>query len=362
MYFLTLVMTCCTIGKVFPNEVTIRDLEIFKPITPYLAGVDETGQVYILDRAECRVLVFDADGNSIQTMGRKGNGPGEFQWPLYLTVGKGKVIVYEGTMANIFNTNGAYMNQVPRNPKSLSYIIGNSEYLRKSEDDSMAIILRRDLDTGHEETLLAWQPERLIKPQKPYTHGAGKASYSPIRENIFFVASHSRRYLFIGHMGPQFRITVLDLEKNKQHVIKRSIKPIPFNKEWGQADIDARNRQGGEVKLYLSDIKNFPLIRNLWSGPGDEIVVSLWTGMPDTTTRHLVFTPEGKDTELDFDPQIIPRLIGVHQNYAWIAAQDEDVSYLVRARLDQLDQIAKVHAWQEKADGPRKTFLPLKIK
>lgn len=49
-------------------------------------GSDGAGNVYVLDRGNHRVLVFGADGRHLRTMGRKGGGPGEMEFPGSLTV------------------------------------------------------------------------------------------------------------------------------------------------------------------------------------------------------------------------------------------------------------------------------------
>ena len=46
---------------------------------PYFA-VGEDGRVYAMDMGNHRVLVFGADGEHIMTLGRQGQGPGEFHF------------------------------------------------------------------------------------------------------------------------------------------------------------------------------------------------------------------------------------------------------------------------------------------
>ena len=42
--------------------------------------VDEQGNIYVLDSRQCRIQIFDKDGKYLQTIGRKGEGPGEFMY------------------------------------------------------------------------------------------------------------------------------------------------------------------------------------------------------------------------------------------------------------------------------------------
>ncbi len=44
--------------------------------------VDDQGQIYVLDSKECLVKVFDPKGKLIRSFGKRGQGPGEFQYPL----------------------------------------------------------------------------------------------------------------------------------------------------------------------------------------------------------------------------------------------------------------------------------------
>jgi len=42
--------------------------------------VDEQGNIYVLDSRQCRIQIFDKDGKYLQTIGCKGEGPGEFMY------------------------------------------------------------------------------------------------------------------------------------------------------------------------------------------------------------------------------------------------------------------------------------------
>lgn len=51
-----------------PNMLFARDI-----------AVDTLGRLYLLDRSQHRVLIFDAAGKLLKTIGRSGSGPGEFR-------------------------------------------------------------------------------------------------------------------------------------------------------------------------------------------------------------------------------------------------------------------------------------------
>jgi hypothetical protein len=66
--------------------------EAFYQVHANAVDVDAAGNLYILDRGNHRVVVFDPQGRHLRSMGRKGGGPGEFEWPAELVVSPGGVV------------------------------------------------------------------------------------------------------------------------------------------------------------------------------------------------------------------------------------------------------------------------------
>ena len=68
----------------------------FTDANAWSVGTDRNGRIYVLDRTNSMVAVFDTSGNVVRTMGGKGGGPGEFQFPGSLTVTpEGEVNVFD---------------------------------------------------------------------------------------------------------------------------------------------------------------------------------------------------------------------------------------------------------------------------
>jgi len=55
--------------------------------------LDNENNIYVLDSGKCVILKFDNRGKYLYRIGRKGNGPGEFQKPKDLFINK-KGIIY----------------------------------------------------------------------------------------------------------------------------------------------------------------------------------------------------------------------------------------------------------------------------
>jgi hypothetical protein len=53
---------------------------------PYDISLDSSGNMYIVDNANCRIQKFNSEGKYLTTMGRPGQGPGEFQSPISIDI------------------------------------------------------------------------------------------------------------------------------------------------------------------------------------------------------------------------------------------------------------------------------------
>lgn len=79
-----------TLDWTFARALTIGGAddgpEAFYEVGRSAVDTDAEGRLYVLDRGNHRVVVFDRAGRHVRTMGREGGGPGELQWPWGITV------------------------------------------------------------------------------------------------------------------------------------------------------------------------------------------------------------------------------------------------------------------------------------
>ncbi len=77
-------------------------------------GIDEEGNFYVLDEQAGNIKVFDYKGNFLKTIGRKGQGPGEFGMPISLVITpKKNLVVNDMGQRKIlfFDKEGNYLKQ-----------------------------------------------------------------------------------------------------------------------------------------------------------------------------------------------------------------------------------------------------------
>jgi hypothetical protein len=74
--------------------------------------VDDAGVIYVLDSENFHIKAFDPSGKFLRTIGRKGQGPGEFEIPLMMSLVKtrGELAVHQVTRRmSFFKTDGTFL-------------------------------------------------------------------------------------------------------------------------------------------------------------------------------------------------------------------------------------------------------------
>lgn len=77
-------LSACTQPLFSLGRADGRDWEVFGSIGDVAFDADET--LYVLDRQNARISVFDSAGRHTRTCGRRGGGPGEFGRPATMTI------------------------------------------------------------------------------------------------------------------------------------------------------------------------------------------------------------------------------------------------------------------------------------
>jgi len=75
------------------GEVEGREEYMFTGIRSIV--VDDAGRIFVLDRREPYVRVFDQNGTYIRTIGKRGQGPGEFTMPLSISITRQNELVVD---------------------------------------------------------------------------------------------------------------------------------------------------------------------------------------------------------------------------------------------------------------------------
>ena len=79
-------------------------------INPAEIAVDAARRVYVVDKSPTVVKQYDASGNFIRTIGREGDGPGEYR-DAHIAVRRDRLLVHDASAerTSLFDTSGAYI-------------------------------------------------------------------------------------------------------------------------------------------------------------------------------------------------------------------------------------------------------------
>ena len=101
---------------VFEEELTIGEEDESGEVILFQPGsyvVDSKGNIYIGDRSDQKIKIFDSNGVYLKSFGGKGSGPGEFQnigRMYWLPDGRLIVTDYRSRRTSFFKTDGEFLN------------------------------------------------------------------------------------------------------------------------------------------------------------------------------------------------------------------------------------------------------------
>lgn len=144
----------------------------------YDMAVDKFGNIYVVDGGHDRIQIFDKGGKFIRSIGRRGQGPGEFQSPLDVFVSdqNGEIYVPDFRIAiKVFTLDGNYLRSIPLENYNRSYCVSpggtviaeTNKYIFEGNDRGRIrkiFASLRFLDgTDGSETTIASFPDQLSK-------------------------------------------------------------------------------------------------------------------------------------------------------------------------------------------------------
>lgn len=109
--------------------------------------VDYNDNLYILDTRKCYILKFDKRGIFLNRIGRKGQGPGEFENPSFFFVDyKQRIYVIDGRKLHIFESTGGFLKTLTMRHQLYNFFI--------DKDENIIALSHVIKDKGPEEAIL----------------------------------------------------------------------------------------------------------------------------------------------------------------------------------------------------------------
>lgn len=182
-------------------------------------AVDEEGNIFISDWTNTRVQMYDQTGKFIRTIGRKGQGPGEFRDPGRLQFdGSGRFCVFDMRAIQIFDKMGRFVEKIPTMAVNDPFLLSSGavywrEYTGRKPGAFMESILKKEPEESAARVIARFRGE-FRENQTYFVHHlyTSRVSLTPIDESSFAYGFSADYRLFIADASGQ---TVLIVERDE---------------------------------------------------------------------------------------------------------------------------------------------------
>jgi 6-bladed beta-propeller len=285
--------------------------------------VDESGSIYTLDQRKPRIDVFDSDGRHVRSIGRQGQGPGEFQTPFFIALSPpGEILVGEMGRLSFFDRSGGFLRSQNNSVGPLAFV----KYLANGDAVGTRMVLEEE-KPRYEVVLCGpdlQQKQVLTSSAMPDPSAKFALFTSVVRWDI----SAGREIICASGDG-DYLINVYDGGGRLIRKILRDHDPVPVS----DADIDRQMKQHGfQSRDEFTSPRYLPPISWVYADDEGRIYVSTWQRDPESGIALFnIFDPEGRylcDYRIPGEPLVIKN----GKLYA-IVQDNEGIQYVKRYRM-----------------------------
>lgn len=254
----------------------------------YEAGdfaVDEHGNIYISDYKEIGIKVFDQNGTYLHSIGRKGQGPGEFQWIMafsFLPDGRLLVMDFRSLRTSIFESSGQFLEShqwIQNLYLSQILLTANQSYILAVGTFRESITQERKIAVNEYDfkgNLVLPFGEFVSQKRKVYDDGSSNYSiripHSP--QSIF--AGDITHHCIYHCLNSKYLIEVYDQTAKLIRKIDRPYEPIPFTSKDKEAFMAQYENHRIEVMKKLAQEVDFPKVKAVASRLLTDDIGNLW--------------------------------------------------------------------------------------
>jgi hypothetical protein len=254
--------------------------------------VDSEENIYLLhlqSKENC-IFKFNREGNFISSFGRRGQGPGEMQYPIFFQVINSEIAVTDPTKVVFFSNNGKFLKETSKDTNKLSVIcLKNGNFLVRENFRDIS-----DSTTRYSGLILYDSEFNQIKeidrgPGYPFK-GDG---YRAILPYIHVCVLGDK--IFEGNSEREYEIHAYDLNGNLIKKIKKEYNPVPINEQDKERILKLFEKMPEEIKKTIYFPDNFPPFQRLFftDDEGRLFVMTYEKGEKPREFIYDIFNSEG---------------------------------------------------------------------
>jgi len=185
--------------------------------------VDDEGNIYVTDGGNRRIQKYDKTGKYVQTIGRRGQGPGEYQSPgRILFDDEGNLCVYDSPAIHFFHKDGTFIKKVVLKTFISYPVITSGRFVYGITPASFQpggpkeSIAKMDLEGTLAQTVAEFQVEYDVSRNIIAWHGySNRLSLSPISLKSFCYGYSAEYKIYLADSEGKTILTMTKDEKPK---------------------------------------------------------------------------------------------------------------------------------------------------
>lgn len=257
--------------------------------------LDRDGNIYCMMRQspENFIYKFDGSGKFLMSFGRKGQGPGEFDWGGDILIDEqNHVLAKDMTKEKLyaFSGEGILLQEIPLIKNfTLGQYLGSEKYLTWwQESDPVKPVLRNHYCISN---------NTLTENREFYTYELDDALRAPRWRPIggAFIVGASYDHVFIGNAAGGYEIFVFDFSGKLMRKIRKEYRPVPVPEQYKELlkKVMGRVTRGQEMLNKLDLATYLPPFRYLFTDDQGRLYVmsNEWEG--EREYWYDIFTNDG---------------------------------------------------------------------
>lgn len=303
-------------------------------------ALDRKDNIYILEYGNNRIQKFNRKGEYLLTIGRKGQGPGEFESPYKILIDEDdNIYVSDDRKIKIFNSEGKHLEDSSFEDRIINFFLESKDNfivkVRKPTESGNISYFNKIYRAGKIEKTIAKFPYGLINPTGGYLN---RVITFPYVYDLIPASLNSSSFVY-GY-SKEYRLTLVDDNGN---ILFGFTKEEPYHRISENEKNERRNRQKNLPESVTKNIQ-FPPHRPFFNrimcdNQGRIYVFKMKSILSEKYPLEIdIFNKEGYflyETQLSYKPYIIKK----GYLYTSIISEETGDEVVKRYRIKNWDQI-----------------------